>query len=104
MTTTVTARGPLKVVAVIDPVELLDVPVPDGKPRLALTIRLPEGTVTADLAAKSVRRAIAGVREHGAENVSAIVQGRLIGNQITEAGVMVQPKVSKPEKAEASAA
>ena len=28
MPATVTARGPLKVVAVIDPAELLDVPVP----------------------------------------------------------------------------
>jgi hypothetical protein len=57
----VTARGPLKVVAVIDPAELLDVPVPDGTPRVVLTIRLPDGVVTADLAAKSVRRAIAAV-------------------------------------------
>ena len=64
MSATVTARGPLKVVAVIDPAELLDLPVPDGKPRVALTIRLPHGTVFADLATKSVRRAIATVREH----------------------------------------
>ena len=66
---TVTARGPLKVVAV---------------------------------AAKSVRRAIAVVREHGSEVVAAIVQGRLVGSQIAEAGLAVQPKVPKPvEKAAA---
>ena len=99
---TVTARGPLKVVAVIDPAELLDVPVPEGKPRVALTIRLPHGTVIADLAAKSVRRAIAMVREHGPDAVAAIVQGRLVGSEITEAGVMVQPKAPKVEKAEAA--
>jgi hypothetical protein len=102
MPATVTARGPLKVVAVLDPAELLDVPVPEGKPRIALTIRLPHGAVFADLAAKSVRRATAMVREHGAENVAAIVQGRLVGSEITEAGVMVQPKVQKAEKAEAA--
>jgi hypothetical protein len=101
---TVTARGPLKVVAVIDPAELLDVPVPDGKPRVAPTIRLSHGTVFADLAAKSVRRAIALVREHGPDAVAAIIQGRLVGSEITEARVMVQPKVQKAEKAEAAAA
>jgi hypothetical protein len=103
MAATVTARGPLKVVAVIDPAELLDVPVPDGKPRIVLTVRLPDGTVTADLNAKSVRRAIAMVREHGPEAVAAIVQGRLSGSQIAEAGLSVQPKGPKPEKADAPA-
>jgi hypothetical protein len=99
----VTARGPLKVVAVIDPAELLDVPVPDGTPRVELTIRLPDGVVTADLAAKSVRRAIAAVHENGPEAVAAIVQGRLSGYQIMEAGLSVQPKGPRqpvPEKAE----
>jgi hypothetical protein len=35
--------------------------------------------------------------------VSAIVQGRLVENTITEAGVMEQPMLSKQEKAEAGA-
>ena len=104
MTATVTARGPLKVVAVLNAAELLDIEVPDGKPRFVLTIRLPDGAVTADLAAKSVRRAIAMVREHGPEAVAAIVQGRLSGSLIAEAGLSVQPKGPKPEKAEAEAA
>jgi len=60
-----TARSSLKVVAALDPAELLDVPVPDGKPRLVLTIRLSDGAVTADLNAKSVRRAIAMIRSRG---------------------------------------
>jgi hypothetical protein len=55
MPATVTARGPLKVVAVLDPAELLAVPVRDGQPRVVLTVRLPDGVFTADLAAKSVR-------------------------------------------------
>jgi hypothetical protein len=92
----VTARGPLKVVAVLNAAELLDIELPDGKPRFTLTIRLPDGTVTADLAAKSVRRAIVMVREYGTEAVAAIVQGRLSGNQIAEAGLSVQPKGPKP--------
>ena len=103
---TVTARGTLKVVAVLDPAELLDVRVPDGKPRLVLTIRLPDGAVTADLNAKSVRRAITMIREQGPDNVAAIVQGRLAGDVITEAGLSVQPKGPRQpvtEKADAVA-
>ena len=41
MSATVTAHGPLKAVAVLDPAELLDVPVPDGKPRVVFTVHLP---------------------------------------------------------------
>jgi hypothetical protein len=103
MTATITARGPLKVVAVLHAAELLDIEVPDGTPRFVLTIRLPDRTVTADLAAKSARRAIAMVREHGTEAVAAIVQGRLSGNQIAEAGLSVQPRGPKPAQAEAAA-
>jgi hypothetical protein len=95
MAPTVTARGPLRVVAILNAAELLDLAVPDGKPRFVLSIRLPDGMVTADLAAKSVRRAIAMVREHGPEAVAAIVQGRLSGSQIAEAGLSVQPKGPK---------
>jgi hypothetical protein len=103
MSTAVTARGPLKVVAAVNAAELLDIEVPDSKPRFVLTIRLPDRTVTADLAAKSVRRAITMVREYGPEAVAAIVQGRLSGSQIAEAGLSVQPKGPKPEQAEAAA-
>jgi hypothetical protein len=92
LTAAVTARGPLKVVAVLNAAELLDLTVPDGQPRFVLSVRLPDGTVTADLAAKSVRRAIAMVREYGPEAVAAIVQGRLSGSRIAEAALSVQPK------------
>jgi hypothetical protein len=88
----VTAKSGLKVTAVLEAAELLDVAVPDGKPRLVLTIRLPDGTVTADLNSKSVRRAVAAIREQGAEAVAAILQGRLSGGTIAEAGLSVQPK------------
>jgi hypothetical protein len=43
------------------------------------------------------------VHEHGADSVAALVQGRLVGSEITEAGLEVQPKVAKPEQAEAAA-
>lgn len=93
-----TARSSLKVVAVLDPAELLTIAVPD-QPRLPLTIELPDGSrVTADLNAKSARRAIAAVREAGPDGVSAIIQGRLVNSEITEAGITVQPKAVKAPK------
>jgi len=65
---------------------------PDDTLRLVLTIRLPDGTVTADLNAKSLRRAIAAIREQVTGAVAAILQGWLTGDAITEALLSVQPK------------
>jgi hypothetical protein len=96
---TLTARGALKVSVVLDPASLLGLKVPNGRPRLVLGIRLADArTLTADLSAKSVRRAIATVREHGADAVATIVQGRLTGDTITEAGLSAQPKAAKPQQ------
>lgn len=92
---TVSARS-LKVTVILDPASLLAVPVPEGQPRVALTIRLPDRTVSADLNAKSVRKAIGAVREYSPDGCSCIIQGRLLaGDQIAEAGIVVQPKVAK---------
>jgi hypothetical protein len=40
------------------------------------------------------------IRALGPENVVAIVQGRLVGNAIAEAGLVVQPKKPKLEQVE----
>jgi len=74
---------------------LLGLVVPNGEPRFRLAVAAGGGTYTCDLNAKGVRRAIAAVREHGAENVVAIVQGKLVGNAIEEAGLSAQPKAPK---------
>jgi hypothetical protein len=93
----------LKCTIVLDPAEVAQIVAPDGKPRTVIAIRLPDRRVSADLAAKSVRRAITMVREYGPEAVAAIVQGRLSGSQTAEAGLSVQPKEPKPEQAGAAA-
>ena len=85
----------LKVTAVLPPEALLGLVVPNGEPRFRLAAAAGGGTYTCDLNAKGVRRAIAAVREHGAENVVAIVQGKLVGNAIEEAGLSAQPKAPK---------
>jgi hypothetical protein len=92
----------LKVTVVLDPAEAAQLVAPDGRPRVAIDIRLPDRRVTAELNAKSVRRALAVISEHGPDSVSVIVQGKLVGDTITEAGIMAQPKVRPQAAAEAA--
>ena len=66
---------------------------PEGKPRVAIDIRLPDRRVSVELNAKSVRRALATIGEHDPDGVAVIMQGKLVGDAITEAGLMAQPKV-----------
>ena len=101
---TIAARGPLKVTAVLDPAALVDLAVPNGIARITLHITAGEARYTVDLNAKNARRAIAMIRELGPENVAAIVQGRLAGNAIAEAGLVVQAKKAAEPEADAPAA
>jgi hypothetical protein len=71
-----TARA-LKVTAVVDAGALLELNVRDGQSRVELTIQLPDRAVTADLSAKSLRKAIATVRENGPDNIALILQESL---------------------------
>ena len=55
----------LKCTVILDPAEVAQIVAPDGKPRTVIAIRLPDRRVTADLNAKSVRKAVATISEHG---------------------------------------
>ena len=92
----------LKCTVVLDPAEVAQIVAPDGQPRVAIAIRLPDRRVSADLNAKSVRRALAVIVEHGPDGVSVVVQGKLVGDTIEEAGIMAQPKVRPQATAEAA--
>jgi len=94
--TTVSAHK-LKITTIIKAEELLQVPAPDGKPRVILRVKFPDGRVlSADLAAKSVRKAQASIRELGSENIALVLQGALTANDVvTEAGLVAQPKTKK---------
>jgi hypothetical protein len=86
----------LKVTIVLAAAEVLAYPEPDT-PRVMLRIRVPDRTVTADIAAKSLRRAQATIREVGPEGVAVILQGKLAANdEIVEAGLSAQVKIVKP--------
>jgi hypothetical protein len=92
----------LKCTVVLDPVEVAQLVAPDGKPRVAIDIRLPDRRVSVDLNAKSVRKAVAAIGEHGPDGVSVIVQGKLVGDSIDDAGIVAQPKVRPQAAAEAA--
>jgi hypothetical protein len=85
----------LKVTMVLNPAEVAAVPAP-ATSRVKLSIDVDGRCVTADIASKSLRKAQATIAEHGADNVAAILQGKLQGNTVVEAGLVAQPKKEKP--------
>jgi hypothetical protein len=59
-------------------------------------------TLHADLATKSVRKAVKTLLEHGEQNVALIIQGSLAAdNRVEEAGITAQVKVQPPSQAPA---
>lgn len=83
----------LKVFTTLDATELLAVTVPADTPRVSLRIRLPDRTVSAEIAAKSLRKAQTAIRDQGADNIVLLLQGRLVSNDvIADAGLAVQRK------------
>jgi hypothetical protein len=90
-----TARK-LKVTMVIDAAPFAALrAVPDDAPaRTEITIAVGGRTVSADLATKSIRKAVKTLTENGADNVVLILQGSLSSNdRIEEAGITAQVKV-----------
>ena len=99
---TLTTRA-LKCTVLLDPAELESLALVDGIPRVQLTIHVADGrTVTADIAAKAVRKARAVIAEYGAAGVAALLQGKLgPGDVLLEAGLVAQPRAPKPALAAA---
>ena len=99
---TLTTRA-LKCTILLEPAELEGLALVDGHPRVQLNIRTADGrTVTADVAAKAVRKAQAVIAEHGVAGIAALLQGKLgQGDVLLEAGLIAQPKVPRPALAAA---
>jgi hypothetical protein len=90
----------LKVTTILNADDLLAITAPEGRPRVTLHIRLPDRSVTAEIAAKSLRKAQTAIREAGADNLALVLQGHLVaGDVIAEAGLSAQPKAAKPPQA-----
>ena len=90
-TINLTARS-LKCTVVLDPAALAGATVPDGVPRVTVRVTVDKRTVSASVNSKSLRRAIATIGETGPENVALILQGKLVGETIEEAGLSAMPK------------
>jgi hypothetical protein len=92
---TTTARK-LKVTMMIDAAPFAALrAVPDSaSSRTELTVAVAGRTITADLATKSVRKAVKTLTENGADKVVLIIQGVLSSdNRLEEAGLIAQVKV-----------
>jgi hypothetical protein len=91
----------LKVAVVLDPTALAAFEVPLGTAHFRSPSTPPAGMFNA----KSLRRAIATIREHGIDQVAAIVQGKLAaGDVLEEAGLAAQLKGPRPLSLEPPAA
>jgi hypothetical protein len=89
-----TARA-LKVTAVLDPAVVATLPSPDGQARSKLIVNCDGINYTVDVATKSLRKVKTVITTNGADKVAVIVQGKLKGNEIIEAGIVAQVKASK---------
>jgi hypothetical protein len=92
---TLTARA-LKVTVPLDPAELAALPVRGGQARSQLAVTCEGKVYTADIATKSLHKAKATIAASSVANVFAMVQGKLKGNEIAEAGLVAQVKTPKP--------
>ena len=84
----------LKCTLVLDAAGLVD---PGAVARVNLQITVAGArTFSADVASKSVRKCLTVIAEHGADNVALVLQGKLEGNVVSEAGLVAQVKTPRP--------
>jgi hypothetical protein len=76
--------------------------VPNGQAKFAVMIRVAGRTLTADLNAKSLRRAVTAVNAAEPSTIAVVIQGRLEGDSILEPGIVAQAKTPKPAATEAA--
>jgi hypothetical protein len=88
---TVAARA-MKITILLDAAAVAALPVFDGEARCQLIIGCEGKNYTSDIATKSLRKARATIVANGVENVFCMVQGKLKGNEIIEAGLVAQVK------------
>jgi hypothetical protein len=86
----------LKVTVLLDPAEIAALRAPEGQPRTRLQVRAGGRMVTADVNSKSVRKAIATIREYGPDGCVLMLQGKLDhADVIQECGLAAQLKTPK---------
>ena len=100
-----TAHQPLngravKITVVLEPVEVVALAAPEGQSRTVLHIKVGGRNVSADIATKSLRKAVALIRGIGADGCVALIQGKLGPDDVVlECGLVAQAKVRAVEAA-----
>jgi len=97
--TTVVARA-VKVTIPLQPATVAALVVPEGGPsRIKLIVTFDGGTLRAEVAAKSVRKAQRVLAENGADAVFCQLIGKLAAkNEIIECGLVAQAKTASAGK------
>jgi hypothetical protein len=95
---TLTAKS-LKCTVVLEPAEVASLSAPPGHPRVPITIQVAGRKLSAHLNAKSVRKCLVTISEAGPDNCVAVLQGKLAGDVVEDAGLAIQIKAPKPEAA-----
>jgi hypothetical protein len=100
---TLTAKA-LKVTLVLDAAQVAAIDLADGQPAPPFSVGIASANgavdgrkVTAQVNAKSLRKVIAAIGQHGPDHVAVILQGKLIeGDILAEAGLVAQVKAVPP--------
>ena len=95
-----TSARKLKITAVLDaaPFVKLGVPPDNAPPRINLVVTVGDRTLHADIATKSVRKAVKSLLENGEQDVVLLLQGTLAAdNHVEEAGLVAQVKAKPPQ-------
>lgn len=86
----------IKTTLVVDAGQLIEVDpsATNGQAHVTAMIALEgqTGQLRTKFNARSLRKALATIAEHGAEQVVCVVSGRLVGDEIIDAGISVSPK------------
>lgn len=86
----------LKCTAVLDPAAVAALDVPTDKPRFTVELQVAGLVIRATLNSKTLRRGLQMIRDQGMENVAAFMQGRLVGSELQDAAITVQPRIPAP--------
>jgi hypothetical protein len=86
----------IKASVLLDPAAVAALNLPTGQSRVVLRISAGGRVLTADVACKSVRKVMTTITEAGPDSVAVIIQGKLEGDALTEAGIVAQIKAPKP--------
>lgn len=86
----------IKVTVLLDPAEIATLSVPEGQSRTTLWIWVAGRKLSADIACKSLRKALTMIREVGTDGCVSLIQGKLgPDNVVQECGLVTQLKVAK---------